>query len=264
MEVPSLHQFVDLFAGCGGLSLGFLKAGWRGIFAIEKSPDAFTTYQSNLLEKTIAGEIDWPKWLPQKNMTVEFVLREYMDKIQEIAPKVDLITGGPPCQGFSMAGMRRPTDPRNRLVYRFLDFVQAIEPKFVLLENVDGIKHPFRKGMKVKNKPAPSDKIVRRLRKLGYSSEWITLEANRFGVPQNRSRSFLLAAFSRVFPNASDQIFIDYIEESRKVFLREKGIPPSRFVSVEEAISDLQTTDCNGREKERIECIDFPRYKQIK
>ena len=132
-------SFIDLFAGCGGLSLGLLQAGWKGFFAVEKSPDAFKTFQHNLLERELASEIEWPPWLPQKKMSIEVMLNKYRGELVKLSTNVDLVAGGPPCQGFSMAGMRKSNDPRNRLVHRFLDVVGLVKPSLVLMENVEGI-----------------------------------------------------------------------------------------------------------------------------
>ena len=107
------YNFIDLFAGCGGLSLGLVNAGFKGIFAIEKTDDAFLTLKHNLCEKKKGFE--WPKWLPCENMTTSNLLENYSDKLKTLEGKVFLIAGGPPCQGFSFAGLRNPNDPRNRL-----------------------------------------------------------------------------------------------------------------------------------------------------
>ena len=96
--------YIDLFAGCGGLSLGLHNAGWKGLFAIEKSPDAFKTLKHNLIENK--NHFDWPKWLPKSNHEINRVLEEYSQQLEKLKGKVNMIAGGPPCQGFSMAGKR--------------------------------------------------------------------------------------------------------------------------------------------------------------
>lgn len=138
-------KFIDLFAGCGGLSLGLMNAGLEGIFAIEKTEDAFKTLIHNLDHKKIKNGYKWPIWLPQKNMTTRDLLDNYQSQLQELKDKVDLIAGGPPCQGFSFAGLRNPNDPRNRLTEEYIEIVSIINPKFLLLENVKGFQAAFKK-----------------------------------------------------------------------------------------------------------------------
>lgn len=98
-------SYIDIFAGCGGLSLGLHNAGWEGLFAIEKSKDAFATLKYNLIEKR--KHFCWNEWLPQKEHDINEVIRVYKKELEELAGKVNLVVGGPPCQGFSMAGQRK-------------------------------------------------------------------------------------------------------------------------------------------------------------
>ena len=100
------YNFIDLFAGCGG--------------------------KHNLCEKKKGFE--WPKWLPCENMTTSNLLENYSDKLKTLEGKVFLIAGGPPCQGFSFAGLRNPNDPRNRLTEEYIKIVSLIKPKVLLLE----------------------------------------------------------------------------------------------------------------------------------
>ena len=98
------YSVIDLFAGCGGLSLGLYQAGWNGIFAIEKNPNAFETLNFNLIERK--RHFDWPKWLPITPLDILDVNQKYKGQLKKMCGKVDLVAGGPPCQGFSMAGKR--------------------------------------------------------------------------------------------------------------------------------------------------------------
>src|SRR5436190_1634623 len=107
---PVQYKYIDLFAGCGGLSLGLSKAGWKGLFAIEKSKDAFLTLRHNLIEQN--SHFDWPAWLPQTTHDINTVIRRFRSQLNNLKGKVDLITGGPPCQGFSTAGRREENDKR--------------------------------------------------------------------------------------------------------------------------------------------------------
>src|SRR5262245_33101492 len=111
ISMPSDLTYIDLFAGCGGLSLGLHKAGWKGLFAVEKSHDAFLTLKHNLIDKI--NHFDWPDWLPKTNHEIDEILSIYGAKLKELRGSVDLVVGGPPCQGFSCAGRRREDDIRN-------------------------------------------------------------------------------------------------------------------------------------------------------
>ncbi|MBW7913589.1 MAG: DNA cytosine methyltransferase, partial [Taibaiella sp.] len=103
--MPKEYSYIDLFAGCGGLSLGLHNAGWKGLFAVEKSPDAFKTLKYNLIDKK--NHFNWPKWLGEPtNLEINEVIKKYKNQLQNLRGKVDLVAGGPPCQGFSMAGRR--------------------------------------------------------------------------------------------------------------------------------------------------------------
>ena len=130
------RRFIDLFAGCGGLSLGLMSAGWRGLFAIEKSRDAFLTLQSNLCSVDNPVHFDWPQWLKCTAMTTATLLRNHSKELEDLRGHVELIAGGPPCQGFSTAGLRDPKDPRNQLTHEYIKIVKLVQPKFLLLENV--------------------------------------------------------------------------------------------------------------------------------
>ena len=121
--------YIDVFSGCGGLSLGLFKAGWKGLFAIEKSPMAFETLKHNLMDRK--DHFDWPAWLPKKNHDIDKVLSSYRDELSSLRGKVTLVAGGPPCQGFSFAGRRKENDGRNKLVDSYVQFVSLVKPKML-------------------------------------------------------------------------------------------------------------------------------------
>jgi len=93
-----IYSYIDLFAGCGGLSLGLHNAGWKGIFAIEKNKDAYSTLEYNLIKNK--NHFDWPKWLPQQNLEIDKVLKEYKKELIALRNSVDLVAGGPPVPGL--------------------------------------------------------------------------------------------------------------------------------------------------------------------
>src|SRR5688572_23593519 len=111
-------NYIDLFAGCGGISLGLHNAGWHGLFAIERSKDAFTTLEHNLINKK--KHFEWVDWLAQTNHDINDVLKTKEKELRSLEGKVKLVVGGPPCQGFSFAGKRNETDERNSLVHSYL------------------------------------------------------------------------------------------------------------------------------------------------
>lgn len=245
---------VDLFAGCGGLSLGLHKAGFQGLFAIEKDPMAFETFHHNLIadEATFRNFQDWPSWLPKKPHDITSLLSEvgFTSKLTSLRGEVGLIAGGPPCQGFSLAGARRPTDIRNRLFMSMLETVKLIRPRAVLIENVVGITRPFSstKGPKL----STADEIVQLLENAGYAASWSIQEATDFGVPQTRQRVFILGVLDSLPFNPSD-IFAT-VRSSRSEFLSERGLPTANAVTAWEAISDLDNPS------EQVPCPDSPLF----
>ena len=115
------YTVIDLFAGCGGLSLGLYQAGWNGIFAIEKNTFAFDTLKYNLIDNN--PHFTWPDWLPQTPHDINEVLEKYEKQLKALRGTIDLVAGGPPCQGFSMAGKRAEDDIRNNLVFSYIEFI---------------------------------------------------------------------------------------------------------------------------------------------
>ena len=182
----TVNTYIDLFSGCGGLSLGLGKAGWTGIFSIEKDSMAFETFKYNLIDGKYK-HFDWPEWLPKKATTIETVLKNYQKELISLSGKIDLIVGGPPCQGFSLAGRRNPNDPRNKLSGQYIKMVEVISPKYILLENVRGFNASFSDA-KGKQAKIPYSMIVKaKLEKLGYSIFTRYLNSQDFGVPQQRT-----------------------------------------------------------------------------
>ena len=98
--------YIDLFSGCGGLSLGLGRAGWEGVFAVEKDEMAFKTFAHNLIDNE-KSHFNWPEWLPKEATTIQDLISNYSEELSKLNGKIDLIAGGPPCQGFSLAGRRR-------------------------------------------------------------------------------------------------------------------------------------------------------------
>lgn len=238
--------FVDLFSGCGGLSLGLVSAGWKGFFAIEKDPWAFSTLKHNLVDAE-TDAFDWPTWLPVEAMTVEHLLVNYSPKLRTLRGQVDLIAGGPPCQGFSQAGRRNPHDPRNRLTEQYIKVVQLLQPRFLLLENVLGFDTPFSDEIDREKMPADgvaySEYVQDLLHGLGYRTFTRALSSYLWGVPQTRPRFILIAERDNTPGERTHTNPLDIAEEMRTQFLETKGIPTNRPVTVSQAIGDLRITN---------------------
>ena len=198
---------IDLFAGCGGMSLGFELANYNILFALEKDDWASETYAFNspttpLIAKDITS-IDKPQNVLLKDM------------------EVDGIIGGPPCQGFSLSGDRDPKDPRNSLFMDYLRFVNVFKPKFFVLENVPGIL-----SSKTREKDFVHKLIKFEAEKIGYKLHFFTLNASHFGVPQTRNRVF--------FIGLRDEFPYDYY------YLKSHLTPhDDKLITIEQAISDL-------------------------
>ena len=220
--------YIDIFAGCGGLSTGLLNAGWTGLFAIEKNADAFATLKYNLIDNK--EHFRWPKWLPVKECDINVLLKDHMDDLMALRGKVTLVAGGPPCQGFSMAGKRDKNDQRNKLVKSYIKFIKLVLPQVIIFENVHGFTVNFKgkKGTK-----QYSSYVERALRRLGYKTMHQIVDMSEYGVPQNRRR-FILVAMRDYFPK---DVF-ETLARNKDAFCLSKGI--SCTTSIKDAISDLE------------------------
>jgi DNA (cytosine-5)-methyltransferase 1 len=234
LEKETLN-YIDLFAGCGGLSLGLHNAGWKGLFAVEKSALAFKTLKHNLVEKK--NHFDWPSWLPKENLDINKVLEEYKDQLIALRGSVDLVTGGPPCQGFSSAGLRKENDIRNGLIRSYLRFIMHVRPKVLFFENVKGFTLEFKKN---KSKGiAYSEYVLRVLRFLGYEVEGKMIDFSKYGIPQKRTRFILVGIRKDVAQKKKldAKFFFKRITKNKKKFLVRKNLPQSPNLG--NAISDL-------------------------
>jgi DNA (cytosine-5)-methyltransferase 1 len=199
------HLLVDLFAGCGGLSTGMENAGFTPWFVNEIVPQYCDTYRAN-------------HSLPEGHCYVGDIndLNKSIQKYRAILKDIDLVCGGPPCQGFSTANRQRIIDdPRNGLYRAYLQFLQHVRPKFFVMENVVGmanklteIKEDFHKFL--------GDEYV-------FDAK--VLEAKNYGVPQNRRRLIFIG--NRMGVNPAD-IFAEIDKQKREPFvLRDalEGLP---------------------------------------
>jgi DNA (cytosine-5)-methyltransferase 1 len=247
-------SFVDIFAGCGGLSVGLMAAGWEGVFAVERDSNAFETLCANLVEKKNGKRFQWPSWLPKKAHSVDEILDSYKDKLGDLAGEVDMLVGGPPCQGFSSAGRRDPNDPRNKLTEAYLKFVGLIKPKIVLIENVRGITVDFDHDEGVDGKVNYARLIIDKLEG-EYNVFTRLIDTSTFGVPQKRIRFFIVGLRREVFGESCVSPF-ELLEDGREEFLNKKDITVP--VGARDAISDLEIKK-NGRR----ESLESPGFEEI-
>lgn len=265
-EPKPAGTFIDLFAGCGGLSLGLMQAGWRGLFAVEKDRHAWETLSSNLVAQEVPTyAYDWPNWLPKEPIEIGSFNQRYHRRLRELRGSVDLIAGGPPCQGFSFSGRRKKDDERNHLFERYIKAVELVQPRFLLLENVKGIAIAHGKKQRAAKptrgrRPTPfAERIRNRLEKLGYQVVPGIVKAADVGVPQLRPRYIIVGIRQDLAEEGGttpDPFAL--LESLRESFLAGKGLPVDRPISVGEALSDLEVT---GRK--RVECVDSPGFEQI-
>lgn len=242
--------FIDAFAGCGGLSLGLMQAGLTGRFAIERDKFAFATLKHNLLAKNGRHSYDWPHWLPAEAIGIVELLNDYRDYLEEIAGGVDLLVGGPPCQGFSSAGRRQHDDPRNELFASYLSLVDIIKPRAVLIENVRGFTIDFDTGDETKN----FSQLLRAQLSDSYTVHESLLDLSAFGVPQARTRYFVLAFRSEL--NVPDPF--DHLQRSLPSFLRSLRLTAP--VSSGSAISDLEVSRNGKQESADTKGFEETRY----
>lgn len=221
-------RYIDLFAGAGGLSLGLHKAGLTGVFAVERNKDAFETLKYNLIDKK--SHFEWPEWLDQKNWDILELLEKHSLELSNLKGNVDLVVGGPPCQGFSMAGKRQNDDVRNQLMHSYIEIVRLVQPKFLFFENVQGFTVDFKGEDTLKNY---SNILLDELKNMGYKVECQIIMMSEFGVPQNRKRFILFASKDKLRKS-----FFDILTYNRDNFLKDRRLKLP--ITVSQAIDDLK------------------------
>ena len=228
MTEREFMRYIDLFAGSGGLSLGLYNAGLHGIFAIEKNKDAFSTLKYNLIKRR--KHFSWPNWLEMKNWDINELLEVHSKELAALNGSVDLVVGGPPCQGFSMAGKRKNDDIRNQLMHSYIEFIKLVQPTMLFFENVQGFTVGFKDH---KDKQKYSDILVSELRELGYDLDYKIVTMSDYGVPQNRKRFILFASRSEAYEQFFDELF-----KNRDCFLRDRELKIP--ITISQAINDLK------------------------
>jgi len=219
---------IDLFAGCGGLSWGLMSAKWESLFAIEKDPNAFATLKFNLIDRK--KHFHWPDWLKVQPHDINQVLEKHKADLEALAGKVDLVAGGPPCQGFSVIGRRNEKDKRNKLVDSYISFIALTKPKLLFFENVRGFTMGFAKNG---TGTIYSDYVTEQLKALGYDVHSEIINFADYGVPQRRLRFILVGRL-----NGKAEEFFQKLHKQKSRFLKNKNLPLKS--NVFDALSDLE------------------------
>lgn len=206
---------IELFAGAGGLLLGLEMAGFRTIVANEIHAHPCLTLSHN-----------FPS-IPVLNASLRDLSgRELIAHANTTGPiEVDLIAGGPPCQGFSTAGLKEVADPRNTLIGDFIRIVREVRPRFFLLENVTGLQ-TLHEGKLFAN-------VLHELSLLGYSFHHRILMAAHYGVPQMRKRLIVIGSREGKLPEHPEPTHRDPATSS----LFERSLPT--YTTCQDALGDL-------------------------
>ena len=255
----TIFNYIDFFAGCGGLSLGLGEAGWDGVFAVEINSMAFQTFQHNLIDPQSprCHFKNWPHWLSKEPHAIEDILEN--DSIRKhllsLSGKIMLIAGGPPCQGFSVAGARNGKDPRNLLVFKQIEVIKLLKPPFVIIENVGGFEKKFVSKPSDEGSISVAEEAMRELSEAGYHVGKVKINAADYGVPQLRQRIILFGISKELISNVDVADLFDSTLSKIGIEQRQElGLPTHRYVNVGEAISDLAGN-------EAISDPEFPNYQ---
>lgn len=200
--IKQKYNVLDLFCGCGGLSKGFEMAGYNIVLGVDFNEPALKTYEYNHKgSKTLCGDLSAP---------------ETFDNIDELLGnnKIDVIIGGPPCQGFSLTGPRNFDDERNKLYLAMIETVNRYSPKAFMIENVPGMATLYNGEVK--------KEIIRRFTEMGYTVNSKILCAADYGVPQIRKRL----------------VFVG-LKNGEKFDFPTPTHTPGTYITCEQAISDL-------------------------
>lgn len=206
-------NYIDLFSGAGGMSLGFEEAGFKNIFSLEYDKEIAKTYKANF---------------PKNNLIIKDIIEFTDSEIRKLTKgiEIDVIVGGPPCQGFSLAGRNGRTfieDDRNSLFKEFVRVVSVVKPKIFIMENVARMAS-HNKGNTIKE-------IVSEFKKIGYNVEYKVLQTVNFGIPQRRQRIIIVGTRGCLFkfPDSNEPIrtIKDAIQDLPKLKSGEKSNIPN-------------------------------------
>lgn len=271
-------KYVDLFAGCGGLSLGIERAGGELLVAVEKSDMAARTFFHNLVDDASdpaawKTHVDSPVSEQVKRRVLvrelDVLLKDEVVMNELAASSLDLVVGGPPCQGFSLAGRRNADDVRNKLPWEYLEFVARTQPKAVVIENVVGMDQRFSSQeessfAQLQQALAETDP--------GYVVQGVRVNAMHYGAPQHRPRLMIIAlrsdvAAARGVKSTGELWKSDF---SDKLSLPLPALAPVPTVAsaevrtVADAVADLSPHAPSARRKESAEYVRQMRSKEWK
>ena len=231
MEKEKSYRVLDLFAGCGGLSKGFeLSGNFKSIAFVECWSPAIDTFKENFPNSILLGED---------------ITKITEDDIKELENSIDLIIGGPPCQGFSIAGKRDTKDPRNSLFMDFVRVVNMIKPKMFLMENVRGMV-----SMKTATGEKVLDVILKEFEQIGYKVKYKVIDSATYGIPQHRHRIFFVGMRG---DKNNFQFPKETHAEQEKVLMN--GTKINKFKTVRQVIGDLETLESG--EKSKTDTLHF-------
>lgn len=255
MSKKHSFSYIDLFAGCGGLSLGLESQGGKLLVAVERSDMAAETFFHNLV-RPVGSKTEWQTYLSKSTeaQVAEGVLvkelrallesKKAMKGLVDSAP--DLVVGGPPCQGFSLAGRRNPEDVRNQLPWQFLELVEKTKPKMVVIENVVGMRHKFSTD----DDGDVFNQLQQALRetKPGYVVQGVQVNALHYGAPQHRPRLMIIGLRKDIADKKNivstgslwTSEFTDKLKGEIPQLAPKPTIASTQIRTVGEAINDLQ------------------------
>lgn len=248
-----MYYAIDLFCGAGGCSEGLLQAGFHILFSSDISPMVEETYKNRHQQLgLIQGKNTWFQRADIRDLTGK-AIRKYISLLEIMKgkeiPDIDLIIGGPSCQGFSRAGRRDKSDPRNLLFGEYVRVISEIRPKYIVLENVEGFMdmqfmgYKGLTGIEYPDGSVTPDLLRSELKEIGYNTlEPRILNAADYGVPQRRNRV----------------IFIGYRDDVQAPEYPEPTTP-DKHISLKQAIGDLVT----NREGEELALSKYQKESRI-
>ncbi len=241
---------IDLFAGCGGMSLGLEAAGFDVAVAVEMDPVHALVHHYNFnYTQTICHDI--------QHITAEDI-EEALSR-GGFQGDIDLVAGGPPCQGFSQIGKRQLEDPRNKLVFEYVRMIQSLSPKYFIFENVPGMMNGDHVNF--------LNELLEEFDKINYKIVLPIqiLDASHFGVPQKRKRLFIIGFKKGIEPPCYPQIRHKNFHYEPQMSMFEANINTLQMVSVQEAIGDLEKINPFIEEDKGIalELLTHQKYNSI-
>jgi DNA (cytosine-5)-methyltransferase 1 len=221
------YNVLDLFCGCGGLSKGFEMAGYRILLGVDFNEPALKTFAKNHIgSKTLCGDLSASNTFNEIDSLVE-------------GNTIDVIIGGPPCQGFSLTGPRNFDDERNKLYLAMVETVRRYKPRAFVVENVPGMATLYKGEVK--------NEVIKRFTDMGYSVNCKIVCAADYGVPQIRKRL--------VFVGVKDGCTFEFPEPTNT---------PENYITCEQAISDLPSLEYElGQDVSEYEREPITTYQKL-